>query len=93
MVRRPKDQGGAKRGVQGGPEVGRKAGIPIRDQDVREANVAEYGAHKLGGGHRRSRRLVRGNEPDAASEKINVDLEEIVAGGGCRHLHEVRTKS
>ena len=89
MVWRPKDQSSAEGSMQSRPEFRSKAGIPIREQDIRKAHVPKYGAHKVRGCSGRRCRLVGRDEPDATSQKVDVHLKEIMARGRGRNVQEV----
>jgi hypothetical protein len=77
--------------VQRRPEVASEARVAVGDQHVGQTDVTEHRVNEVGRGASSRDRLDRGDEPDAPGEEVNVDLEEIVAGGRGGKLNEIQT--
>ncbi len=64
--------------VQAGPKDAREVRVPVGDGHVRQAHVAEYGPDKIAGCCLGVGLLERRNQPDAASEEVDVCLLEVM---------------
>ncbi len=55
-----------------------KALVTVRDEHVREVNVAEHRRDEVARSRFRGGRLEGGDKPDAAGQEVNVHLQEVV---------------
>ncbi len=93
VVRRAKDQRGAQRGMQSRPADTGVTRVTVGDEDVGQTHVTEHGPDGVAGCRLGSGSLEGQDQPDAAGQKVNVHLQEVVPGTGHGQVEKVQANA